>query len=139
MSSRQNEGLSFESSVNFTPKNLQVCIAFFDRSAENDSNGQPIFAFLSSCQVISFDTKWREIYIGSVSNNDFVCTSPSEDVPADARSFTASFPARQGRDDGPAVTCAKWCPMESTTILVLGKSQLAAGLQEHRIGVLNDT
>ncbi len=76
-------------------------------------------------QVVSFDPEWREIYLGTLRRDGFSAVCP-HDVPAAAKvdvQYQREAEDNNGGEQGGvvAVTCAKWCPLENSTVLVIGK------------------
>ena len=75
-------------------------------------------------QVVSFDSEWREIYLGTVRRNHFTAFCPNDVSTAVNIDFKWVH-----EDEGPeaaeqssivSLTVAKWCPLEHCTVLVLG-------------------
>ena len=75
-------------------------------------------------QVVSFDSEWNEIYLGTTRRNRFTAFCPNEVTNAVNIDFKWNLdindPANQDEATGVTLTVAKWCPMENCTILVLG-------------------
>jgi len=81
-------------------------------------------AQIKNLQVVSFDADWKEVYIGCVRKDSFTAICPNN-VPN-----TANVHVRYRAKDREhaIISCAKWCPMESCTLLVLGSQY---GIQFH--------
>ena len=67
-------------------------------------------------QVVSFDANWNEIYVGTVRRDVFsaVCPNP---VP---KASKVDVHYRAKASGVVVITSAKWCPLDSCTVLVLG-------------------
>ena len=78
---------------------------------------------VKNLQVVSFDSEWKEIYLGTIRRNHFSAFCPNS-VP-NAVSIDYKW---LHQDEGPdaenssivSLTVSKWCPLENCTILVLG-------------------
>ncbi len=77
-------------------------------------------------QVVSFDSEWNEIYLGTSRRNHFTAFCPNNVANAINIDFKwkddDKIHAASVGDDptGVNLTVAKWCPMENCTVLVLG-------------------
>merc|ERR1719150_1619783 len=67
--------------------------------------------------VVSFDAEWREVYIGYVRKDLFTGECPNNVT--DAAKISVKY-ATKNRPENAVISAAKWCPMESCTLLVLG-------------------
>ena len=78
---------------------------------------------VKNLQVVSFDSEWKEIYLGTIRRNHFSAFCP-HNVP-NAVSIDYKW---LHQDEGPdaenssivSLTVSKWCPLENCTVLVLG-------------------
>lgn len=67
-------------------------------------------------QVVSFDSAWNEIYVGSVHGDTFSAACPNK------TSSEMQVHYRHGESgQNVTITSAKWCPLDHCTILVIGK------------------
>ena len=70
-------------------------------------------------QVVSFDSDWKEIYLGTVRKDVFSAFCPNGVAAKDKNCFEVQY--RSQGDETIVITTAKWCPLQNCTILVLGK------------------
>lgn len=75
-------------------------------------------------QVVSFDSEWNEIYLGSVRRDHFTAFCPNPVDSAVAIDFkwkpSCGGDVEVDCQQPVTITVAKWCPMENCTVLVLG-------------------
>ena len=69
-------------------------------------------------QVVSFDSEWKEIYLGTSRHDTFTAVCPNN-VPKAAK-FDLQYKSGKHAGDTVVITSAKWCPMDNCTVLVLG-------------------
>ena len=69
-------------------------------------------------QVVSFDSEWKEIYLGTSRRDTFSAICPNK-VPK-ATKFDLQYKSSKHASDTVVITSAKWCPMDNCTVLVLG-------------------
>ena len=78
---------------------------------------------VKNLQVVSFDSDWKEIYLGTIRRNHFSAFCP-HNVP---NAVSIDFKWLH-EDEGPdaenssivTLTVSKWCPLENCTVLALG-------------------
>ena len=70
-------------------------------------------------QVVSFDSEWKEIYLGTFRRDNFSAMCPNN-VPS-ASNVKVKYVGKT-EDTTVTITSAKWCPLDNCTVLVLGKN-----------------
>ena len=89
--------------------------------------GQSAGLMPKNLQVVSFDADWREVYVGTSKGDSFSALCPN-DIGGTTPKIKVQYQKTNSETDprveqAPVtITCAKWCPMDSCTVLVLGMS-----------------
>ncbi|XP_023335080.1 WD repeat-containing protein 54 [Eurytemora carolleeae] len=71
---------------------------------------------VKNLQVVSFDSDWKEVYIGASKKDSFTAVCPNN-IPQCAE-VSVRYVCKN--KENARISCSKWCPMENCTILVLG-------------------
>lgn len=81
---------------------------------------QSVSMMAKNIQVVSFDSDWREVYIGTVRRNMFigVCAHEALKKP----DIVVKCATKTENIEPLVISCFKWCPLESCTILALGNN-----------------
>ena len=72
-------------------------------------------------QVVSFDSEWKEVYLGTIRRESFTAICPN-DVPKAVAKVEVHYKER-ATNEPVVLTSAKWCPMENCTVLVVGRGK----------------
>ncbi len=69
-------------------------------------------------QVVSFDSDWKEVYLGTVRRDSFNASCPANDGKVNVK-----YAPKEATSAILPLTAAKWCPLDNCTVLVVASKK----------------